>query len=675
LDTGAASGRYDLNYLMRNIEGGEGYDWYYVNPDDRLLQERTTIVDTAYGKDWVFRYKDMRNWWRHRHYTRLGGVETGPTAWQAQSKPIWLMEIGCPAVDKGANQPNVFFDPKSDESHLPYFSNGARDDTIQRLYLQAVLRYWSGAENPISEIYNAPMIDMESSHIWCWDARVVYDLSLRADIKSADVSKITGVIEGYSLDRPMSPRAAIEPLSLAYGFDMAETATGLRFIPQTGATTKTISLSDMGADIPSETKEDRESLLKDVRLHYIDAGRDYQSAVISAKDLSAESVQIVDIPTPIAMDAALAKSMASRILLRSQTSDRQINFTLSPNALDVNVGDVVILPNIEGAWQVEIISEDGLRSVSAKFHDNDLPLLDFDRSVPAVDNPPIWWPKPSPLIVDVPKLGSAVRSGPLIGASARPFAPVLFAQGQSQAQSLRPIYRGELLTPLTSGPVGRWDRAAQFEMSMPYLKLASVSEADLLSGANQFAVKTETGWEVMAAQTIVLEEGGAYRCSNLLRGLSGSEAEIMTVIPSGTDIIWLGEGLVNLSLSNDFIDSEIRATATMAGRVSESAPVIYKAKHLRPFAPVHGKIIPTEVGVKLSWIGREQGFDDWGASSVDRHAVFRITLLGEEAETLRYEVQGYETFLADSLLHDFSEITIEQGAEDYGFGPSLRLRL
>ena len=47
-----------------------------------------------------------------------------PTAWVPQSKPIWLTEIGCPAVDKGANQPSVFPDPKSSESALPYFSNG-----------------------------------------------------------------------------------------------------------------------------------------------------------------------------------------------------------------------------------------------------------------------------------------------------------------------------------------------------------------------------------------------------------------------------------------------------------------------------------------------------------------------------------------------------------------------
>ncbi len=86
-----------------------------------------------------------------------------PTDWVPQSKPFWLMEIGCPAVDKGANQPNVFVDPKSSETALPYFSRGTRDDFMQRRFLRAFIEgldpesdnYLAGA-NPLSEVYDAP---------------------------------------------------------------------------------------------------------------------------------------------------------------------------------------------------------------------------------------------------------------------------------------------------------------------------------------------------------------------------------------------------------------------------------------------------------------------------------------------------------------------------------------
>ncbi len=99
-----------------------------------------------------------------------------PTAWVPQSKPIWLTEIGCPAVDKGANQPSVFPDPKSSESALPYFSSGARDDLIQRRMLEAVLgafdpAFGDAALNPVSPLYGGRMVTPETIHLWTWDAR------------------------------------------------------------------------------------------------------------------------------------------------------------------------------------------------------------------------------------------------------------------------------------------------------------------------------------------------------------------------------------------------------------------------------------------------------------------------------------------------------------------------
>ncbi len=131
---------YDKAYLGRNVEGGEDYDWYYASLADRVSQTRTPIRDTAHGKHWVFRQKDFRNWWANAHYSRPAGTENrSPTGYAPQGKPIWMTEFGCPAVDKGPNQPNVFYDPKSSESFLPYFSLGSKDDPVQRAYLETIL--------------------------------------------------------------------------------------------------------------------------------------------------------------------------------------------------------------------------------------------------------------------------------------------------------------------------------------------------------------------------------------------------------------------------------------------------------------------------------------------------------------------------------------------------------
>ena len=107
------------------------------------------------------------------YVNRVGGLKQGSaTDWVPASKPIWFTELGCPAVDKGTNQPNVFHDPKSSESFLPYHSDGSRDDLIQHRYLQAVFAHWARVENnPLSPVYGGPMVDMSRAHVWAWDAR------------------------------------------------------------------------------------------------------------------------------------------------------------------------------------------------------------------------------------------------------------------------------------------------------------------------------------------------------------------------------------------------------------------------------------------------------------------------------------------------------------------------
>ena len=100
---------YDYDYLMGNVSGGEGFDWYYASSSDRTNQVRTPITDGAYGKPWVFRFKDIWSWWTNQHFDRPGGIESAePTAWRPQSKPFWFTEMGCGSINKGTNQPNVF---------------------------------------------------------------------------------------------------------------------------------------------------------------------------------------------------------------------------------------------------------------------------------------------------------------------------------------------------------------------------------------------------------------------------------------------------------------------------------------------------------------------------------------------------------------------------------------
>ena len=176
-----ASGRspYDPAYLRSNVRGGEGFDWYYASAADRAAQMRTPITDGAYGKALGVPLQGHRSLVGERALRpagRRGGGDRRPPGCR-RAKPIWLTELGCPAVDKGANQPNVFFDPKSAQSALPYFSSGARDDAQQRAYVDAYQRFFDAdhpdfdGSNPVSPVYGGRMVDPAHLHLWAWDAR------------------------------------------------------------------------------------------------------------------------------------------------------------------------------------------------------------------------------------------------------------------------------------------------------------------------------------------------------------------------------------------------------------------------------------------------------------------------------------------------------------------------
>jgi uncharacterized protein (TIGR02217 family) len=198
-------GIYNTAYIKGQIEGGQYFDWYYndggggahgvygLDPlgsdlqvtlpaGDRLAQTR----EPYYADQQILANKQLRWWWNNLHYAVYANssgawVPQGPqTEWVPNSKSIQFLEYGIPAVDKGTNEPNVFFDAKSSESATPYWSIWApapdlsylplRDDTIQAVAMEAIYEYWN-VDGANATVGGLPMINWAFSCAWNWDAR------------------------------------------------------------------------------------------------------------------------------------------------------------------------------------------------------------------------------------------------------------------------------------------------------------------------------------------------------------------------------------------------------------------------------------------------------------------------------------------------------------------------
>ncbi|HEY8579008.1 MAG TPA: glycoside hydrolase/phage tail family protein, partial [Beijerinckiaceae bacterium] len=338
LDAAEAESVYDLAYLRGRVAGGEAFDWFYADADARRAQVRTPIADGAYGKPWTFRAKDLAGWWSQPHVERVGGVELAqPTAWTPRGKPIWLTELGCPAVDRGANAPNVFPDPKSVESELPPFSRGHRDDLMQARAIEATLTRFDPASpgfvedwNPVSPVYGGRMVDPARLYVWAWDARPfpafprqsevwgdtaqwsvghwlngrlegapLDDLAtararLAPALETTPVAARThGFVDGYVLDRPMSPRAALEPLAALFRFDGVASSGALRFETRAGAVVHALTLDDLaprkdGARVALVRAPDGE-LPQAIAVAHWDGEGDYRVAAAQSRRLEGAS--------------------------------------------------------------------------------------------------------------------------------------------------------------------------------------------------------------------------------------------------------------------------------------------------------------------------------------------------------------------------------------------------
>ena len=674
LDAALFPSIYDPAYLAANMEGGEGYDWFYASDADRAAQQRTPITDGAYGKDWVFRYKDVRNWWQNQHFDRPGGVEAAtPTPWVPQSKPVWFTETGCPAVDKGANEPNVFYDAKSSESALPHFSRGRRDDLIQRQYLNAVTSYWSasGGHNPVSGLYGAPMVDEGKILAWTWDARpfpqfpalesvwadgpnwelghwlngrmglselaaLIRDICFRAGIANPDVSRIEGVVPGYVLNGPTNARAALELLGALYGVEPLERFDGLAFLAAGAADTPVVvpagaCVEDAQGKTPALTMPDSESAPLEVRIQFSNEGDDYQPASVSARGVQNQKRRTIDLSLPLVADRDFVKAAARDMLARALAARHSAALALPPSFLALEPGDSVQVDSLGHTQQWHVTKvDDGLHrelNLRAQFPAS---LAASAGGLPGAVQGPATNPGPPAIaVMDLPLLpGEAERTGPRVAAFAEPWPgdiQILDSTGLTERAFLStPATMGEIVGGLPAGGfAGRWDNAASLDVQLYGGALASVTRADVLAGANALALAHDGGlWEVLQFQNALLTGPDRYTLWGLLRGQAGSDDALAQPVSDKALCVFLDGASQPLPLREYEIGTPVpliaRArTAEPGGAQEAPLSVIFNDRVSRWPSPVHLKAVIGTGQVSFSWIRRARsGGDYWGPGDV-----------------------------------------------------------
>lgn len=614
-DAKVARSVYDLDYLKSNLRGGEGFDWYYASEAARDEQVRTPITD-GLGKPWLFRFKDLVGWWSNAHFDRPGGIErAAPTAWRAQSKPVWLMEVGCPAVDKGANQPNVFHDPKSAESRLPYFAEPRRDDFMQRAYLRALIEgldpahegYVAGA-NPASKVYAGRMVDLARLHVYAWDARpypafpndaatwgdapnwsfghwlngriasmplaeAVAQIFADHGFTAVDATRLEGVLPGYLIDRVMALREVLQPIEMAFFVDAVESGERIvlshrgRGVPVAVLAPDELVALKRDAPLLTSARGQETELPATAKITYMTAGGDYRRAVAEARRLTGLSERIALASLAMMLEPQRAHAIAETWLHEAWAARHRTAFTLPPSRMAIEPGDLVETRD-DGRrtlHRVTGIADRGARSIEALsvepaiYAPHEAPQRVQDVAAPPVTG------SADALFLDLPLIvQGGVETDGFVALHQAPWpGPMAIYRAPGDdgfelvAEAVASATIATLLDALPNGPPGRIDHATRVRVKLASGELHSLSRLAMLDGGNAIAVRRNDGsWEVCQFENAELVAPLTYLLSGFLRGQLGSEdaREIgVEVAAPGQPVVLIDAALARIDIGESGI--------------------------------------------------------------------------------------------------------------------------
>lgn len=727
---------YSLEYLKANIEGGEYFDWFYASAADRVAQIRTPIADGVHGEPWVYRNKDVRGWHGNAHHNRPGGVRDGSaTAWIAGSKPVWFTEFGCPAVDFGANQPNVFFSPKSSESFLPHFSTGVRDDYQARQYLRAMIDYWTA--NGAGIVAPGDML------VWSWDARpfpefpnfaakwgdagdyrlghwwqgragaapnaeAIHRRLVEAhgfDAAALDLSGCHGQSDGYAAPGPMRFRDWVSPIEAVFALDSFEDGGIVRVRSRSAAPVLgAVSLGEMidreGAPRLAAARAALEDVAEVGILKYRDGERDYDTAAARAPIEVGPEEGDAEAEVPLVLDLDRATGALETWIRAAADAREGVGFALPPSREDVRPG--VILPvEIGGSARPFVVREVSVgteRQVRAVSYD----AAAYAASGGLVRVPPATALLPSygvvPVLLDLPLLsetGEDWRGYAAGHAQPWPGGAELYRSAEELTGFVLNVELplraqiGETAADLPAGRAGTISpetlRVRMFSGS-----LVTRPEADVLAGANALAIQHAAGWEVLRFVYAELVAVQTWDLTGLIRGDRGTEwVRGAADLPAGARVVAI-DGAVS---AVEMAPSEIAAPffwrmgpkgADQTGDRFTQIEHAFDGTGRRPFAPAQLTASETGGDLDLTWLRRDRragfslGLAVEDPALTDGPEAYRIEIGPEGAPARVIDVSApAHTYTAgeqsaDALVKPY-EIRVHQIGPDYGPGAPARL--
>lgn len=408
---------------------------------------------------------------------------------------------------------------------------------------------------------------------------IVTGLCAEAGIAAADidVTDLTDNVTGYARPRPMSARAALEPLMLAYHFDAVETGGKLVFVKRGAAAAATLADDDivMRRDRAIEaTRRQEAELPQELTYLFQDASQDQQPGLARARRLVTHSQASIRVEAPIVLTSAEGAQIAD-IALRTAWRERDTySLAVGPEFTYLDPADVVNLTVAGESVSARItrVAHDPIAGILIEAVRED--ATGYTSSASATDatlygTASVGFTGPSAgVVLDLPALrdpdadaGVYVAAHGYLSGWRGAIAMRSVDGGASWSQAatlLSAAAIGRSTATLATGRIDQFDEANKLtvRLNTPNGALASATEAQVLNGANGAALGAHGRWEVLQWRTATDNGDGTYTLSGLLRGRRGTDWAVGTHQSTDTFVALTESALRRVVLGS----AEINAT-------------------------------------------------------------------------------------------------------------------
>lgn len=442
------------------------------------------------------------------------------------------------------------------------------------------------------------------------------------------------LVSGYILGRAASGVGALQPLALAYNFDVAEAAGGLRLQDRGQPPCAAIPRYELAGHDQSEPRPDEMTwergmetgLPRSAAVTYSDPERDFQKGTQLATRVAGSADNNLTNDLPVVLSADQAREIADRLLWEAWTARETAKARTDQRHIHIEPGRVYVFETPAGWEPLRVVRKSrgwngvidlDLRRDRAEVYES----TSRGASSPVPPNE-LELPGPTELqLLDIPILQDSDDSTGFY------FAVLGEEPGWRGANLLRSTdgvtfaavaavgaesIIGSAST-LAAGPTDLVDMGNVLTVSLidTTQMLESVDALDFYAGANAAYVGPASGQggEIVQFQTAVEVTPGVWELTGLLRGRLGTEHAVGTHGP-GEVFVLLEAGAIQ---RQDFGASDWNRARDYKGVslleddtavASESFTNTGEGK--RPLSPVH--VVPAHSGsdISLSWVRRSR---------------------------------------------------------------------